>query len=264
MRATVIKAGQAPRAAPLVRVVGLADLASRADAALRSAQTEAAAILAAAESAARAELERATALAARASEEGRSEGYRRGYEEGLAAGRREALDAGRAEFAACAEQAQSALRKAAAELVAQRDVLFARAERDVLVLAIAIAERLAASAARIDPGVAVESARRAVQQVRSALRVAIHVHPDDLARIETAAPELRAELVPTAEVQWVADDTIAVGGAVVRTDGGVVDAGLAEQLDVIAAQLAADWRQRLAALSAGGGDECTSTPADAT
>lgn len=264
MRATVIKAGDALRAAPLVHAVGMADLASRADAVLRSARTEAAMILADAEATARAELERARALAARASEEGRAEGFRRGYEEGVAAGRQESLEAGRAEFAACAEKAESALRTAAAELVAQRDVLFARAERDVLVLAIAIAERLAKSAARIDPDVAVESARTAVQHVRSAQRVAIHVHPDDLSRIETAAPVLRAELVPTAEVRWVADATVAAGGAVVRSDGGVVDASLAERLDVIAAQLAADWRTRLATLSSGDGGQVTPSPSDAT
>lgn len=78
----------------------------------------------------------------------------------------------------------------------------------------------------------------AVQHAAGAQQVTVRLHPADLASLQAAGGI-------DAAVQWVADKSIELGGCVVETDGGTLDARLDTQVERLRATL-------LAARAAGG------------
>lgn len=176
-------------------------------------------------------------------ERGRDEGKAQGLAEGREAGRRSA------------EQEARAVREAVAARVAQLDELLAtlrtelarrleRAEDDMVTLCHAAICRILGEEYLTRDGVA--------QHVRQAIReggflgagsnlgqLAIHVHPQDLAKLEAdsmLASWLRQHAA-AGVVRWVPDERVRMGGCLVRSGDGTIDARLETQLAALRAVL---------------------------
>jgi flagellar assembly protein FliH len=152
-------------------------------------------------------------------EAGRTEGYTDGHAAGLAAAREQALPA------------LAALTQAAAEFSALREQLIDDLERDAIAFALDLAEQILAGALDVEPERVLDVARHALRHLADRRRVTLIVHPDDLAMLTAAAPELEAELGGIEHLAVQADRRVNRGGAVARTEEGEIDAGITVALE---------------------------------
>ncbi|RKP48418.1 FliH/SctL family protein [Trinickia fusca] len=210
---------------------------------------------------------------------GYRDGFAAGREDGLAAGRREGHELGAQQgyqdgmqrgIQAAREQAANALREeqeAAQRVVAERlamlDGLLAAlpqqiterldaAEDDMVALCHAVVCRVFGDALVSGQGIA-HLVRQAVVTccgdtaasggAGGAGLVAVHVHPQELARLQNdpmlaawLAPRLAASGNADPGALWVADESVGRGGCVVRSSEGSLDARLATQLAALT-----DW-----------------------
>lgn len=151
-------------------------------------------------------------------EAGRAEGYAAGHAAGLAAAREEALPA------------LAALAAAGAEFASLRSQLIAGLERDAVAFAFDLAEQILAGAIAVAPERVLDVSRHALRHLSDRRRVTLIVHPDDLALLTDAVPELEGELGGIEHLAVQADRRVHRGGAVARTDEGEIDAGISVQL----------------------------------
>jgi flagellar biosynthesis/type III secretory pathway protein FliH len=107
-------------------------------------------------------------------------------------------------------------------------------------LARLLAERLLGTALRLDPGLVVSLAERALSEARGARRVRLVAHPDDAARLEAQGESLGATLDA---LEILADPARAPGDLRLETEIGVLDAQLAPQLDRLAQKLRESLRR---------------------
>ncbi|WP_332879680.1 FliH/SctL family protein [Massilia sp. S19_KUP03_FR1] len=80
--------------------------------------------------------------------------------------------------------------------------------------------------------------REATARAAGAERVTVRLHPGDLAALQ-AAGSLDEKLASGTGVQWTADAAITLGGCMVDTDGGTLDARLDTQVDALRVALLA-------------------------
>jgi flagellar assembly protein FliH len=243
MRASVIKPGVAGRLPAASSTLALRDMRDEALAALTAARAAAEQLIAEARVRAAAELEAAKAARERILDSARAEGF----EAGRAEGRGAALEEARARFARESAETLVLLRTALDEVRARREQLVDQTASDALILAVAIARRVANGAAAIDPAVATESARKAVAALRARDAVAIRANPLDRDRLAALCPTLRESLAGGIELTIAADDAVPAGGVLVHAGEGVIDATLVAQVERIADELLDNWRQRLPA-----------------
>jgi flagellar assembly protein FliH len=149
-------------------------------------------------------------------------GYQQGYAEGLAAAQ--------AELAKALEVVQAAARDARAV----REQLVRSSEGDVIELVIEALSAIVGRRAEDDRELVVETVRRALDRVGAQDVVRVRTHPDDA---DTVRAWLHDE--PAAATAWEvrADGAVTLGGCVIDTGSGVVDARLDVQLAQVAAQL---------------------------
>lgn len=222
----------------------------------------------------------ATASAApTAAPSGEDSGFRRGYDAGLAQG----LAEGRAKAAEQARQASELASAKAQQELAERSEKMGReltqqaqaayqARAKVLTqlleaLPQRIEERLAAveddmlalsfeAVCRIlgEHAATPEGLRSQLLQSVRALRgrrlVAVHLHPDDLAAVQRESAH--AQVLANEDIQWIADPEILLGGCIVRSPEGGLDARLEVQLQSLGGLLQ-DSRSSVRPAAAEGG-----------
>jgi flagellar assembly protein FliH len=161
------------------------------------------------------------------------------------AARREGLDLARGdalEQAARAERervgAETAglaelLRRIAEGVGQDRAALRAAAERDLIRLALLVAEKLTKAAVLDGKPVAEGNLRRAIELTGRKHELTVRLNPDDVARIEEFLPALRRDVADLGQVVLEPDPAVGRGGVVVRTREGSVDATIAAQLEEI-------------------------------
>jgi flagellar assembly protein FliH len=86
--------------------------------------------------------------------------------------------------------------------------------------------------------------RQAVASTKNKERVVVRLHPADLSALRDAGA-LNALVPGEKTVTWTADNSIELGGCVVETDGGGLDARLETQLERMRTTLLAARRQAL-------------------
>lgn len=102
------------------------------------------------------------------------------------------------------------------------------AEDDMLALSFEAVCRILGDQAVTAEGLRLQL-RQAVQAQRSRRLVAVHMHPEDLATLRSDSG-LDASDVAPADVQWVADPSIVLGGCILQSPEGALDARLEVQL----------------------------------
>ena len=174
-------------------------------------------------------LQAALAEAARLREAARHEGFAKGLEEGREAAAREARERAAAECRALPD----VLGAAARAVAESRAGLVAAAERDLLSLAIRIAEKIVKAEVAAGRPVAAANLKRALELAVRRREVRVRIHPADLEAVETYLPELRRRMADLGEVALEGDPSVSRGGAVVVTPEGAVDADLRTQIEEI-------------------------------
>ena len=221
----VIKSAHAPNS---VATFSMTDIETHARSLLVRASQQAEQLLAAAQ--AEAENIKTQARAdgkAAGLAEGKRDGVAQGKAEGSAAGRQQAFDAEQATLVA----ATQTLTDMTAAFDAERGRVIARAEAEVLPLALAIARKVTRRLGEIDPGVVEANVRDAVRLVSDPHDLRITVHPAQHAGVDARLPRLRQQWPTMTHVTIVTDAAVAAGGCVVNTAGGEIDADLDRQLD---------------------------------
>jgi flagellar assembly protein FliH len=162
-------------------------------------------------------------------EEARREGLERGRAEMLA----EAQKSERERLAPEAAASRELLWKAAEALQAKRAELVAAAERDLVRLALRIAEKIVKKEVTASGAIAAGNVRHAIELTANRQAICILVHPDDLAALEAFLPGLRRDFTDILEVAIEGSDRVGRGGCIVSTREGHVDATITVQLEEI-------------------------------
>ena len=199
----------------------------------------------------------AAAVAAQLDEEAR-----RGYEEGLAKGISEGRARGAEEARQLAlqtaeraerearehadrlaqelkQQAQSAyqarvqtLDKLITALPPQIESRLAAAQEDMLALCFEVICRMLGERAAM-PEAVQAYLEHAVDGLRSRRLVAVHLHPDDLALLQRTQSDVPSARWAGEDVQWIASPEIALGGCVLQSPEGGLDARFETQLNAL-------------------------------
>jgi flagellar assembly protein FliH len=112
-----------------------------------------------------------------------------------------------------------------------RDQIAAAAERDLIELVIDAVRSVLGEYASSDPMLVMRTVERAIERLGGQNVVRVRVHPDETETVTAALGE-RDGTAATWEV--LADGTVSIGGCVIDTTAGEVDARLDVQLDAIA------------------------------
>lgn len=240
----LIKHNQAVDIARSAVVLDLGDLRRQGLLILEAARDQAAGIIAEA----KAERER---IVAGAAEAGRAAGMAEGREEGLIAGKLEARDAALAEIRPRLEKIEASWKAELEALEQAREGMIHAAERDLVRLALLIAERVVKRQILADPAVVLDQLRAVLSAVARPTALAVRVHPDDVPLLEQAMPTLAARFGAARHAELMADPTLDRGSCVAEMRGahgpagedapsiagGEIDASIATQLQRIAEAL---------------------------
>lgn len=244
MSGRVIKAGDSRVVMGGALGLDLRDIAAKAEEMLAAARRQATAIVAAA---------REQAIVERESiqQASRDEGYARGVAEGRAAGESSAIESAARKFATDQSKLLSALKSALTNFEHRREQFYSAARRDVVILAVAIASRIARRFSAMEdlaPEIAADACREALLLVREATDVTITTNPADLAAVGELATELSQTLKSLTHVRVVEDERIDRGSVRVGTSDTRIDASIQDRVERIANELVDHWRDRMNSL----------------
>src|SRR4051812_4124118 len=164
---------------------------------------------------------------------GWTEGFKKGQEEGAKAGKEQALAENKTEFAATI----AALKGIVEQMNRGRVELESAALKDVLALAIAIAERVTKRQGILDPAVAVNNVEEALKLVSHSSDIRIAIHPKNKTTLKEVLPRLKTQWPALAHVELVEDAMLAPGGCRIYTAQGEVDGDLDGQINRVVADL---------------------------
>ncbi|MFN0150880.1 MAG: FliH/SctL family protein [bacterium] len=159
----------------------------------------------------------------------REEAKQEGRAEGLARGREEGLDTAR--------EPAKLLEKVMRRVTEERETLLAKAERDVLDLAIAVAARIVRREVEVDRDLVTRVIGDALRHASPLEEVVVRVNPTDYARIKSV-PGLEASLGEIRHLVLVEDRRVTTGGCLIETTSGAIDARVETQLAEIERALA--------------------------
>jgi flagellar assembly protein FliH len=186
-------------------------------------------------------------------QQGHAEGFRSAEELGREEGFRIGVDQGRRTAQVEAEQTSITTSQAAADRLVQLDALLAalpaefngkleQAEEEMVALCFEAITRMLGEASVRPEGVRA-IVRQAVTEARAKEVVTIRVNPRDLAFLQADA-EIAAWLGASRRVHWCGDDRVQLGGCIVVTSEGGLDARLETQLASLAALFAKAREER--------------------
>ena len=159
----------------------------------------------------------------KARESGLEQGYSQGYEDGYGAGLAAAKAAAKAEM----QHEMALIKQVARECQEIRSHAIAQAERDVVVLSLAIAEKIIKQKVEEQPGLTANIIKDVARRVQGEANAVIRVHPTVL---ESLGELVTGDELPAnaASVGWelVGDASVEPGGCLLETEFGRVDASL--------------------------------------
>ncbi|HEV8604146.1 MAG TPA: FliH/SctL family protein [Tepidisphaeraceae bacterium] len=223
----LIKADSAPAR---MQPFSMADIENQAKEILARAQQHADRMEAAAQAQAKKIMKDAHAAGLRG---GWTEGWNKGLGEGTKAGREQALGEHRADLASTIQ----ALKAAAERINQSRIELESAASKDVLNLAVSIAERVTKRQGVLDPAVAVNNVMEALKLVLHSSDVRIAIHPKNKNALKEVMPRLKVQWPALEHVELVEDAMLAPGGCRIYTAQGEVDGDLDGQINRVVADL---------------------------
>jgi type III secretion system HrpE/YscL family protein len=120
--------------------------------------------------------------------------------------------------------------KAIADAMAAREQTFRDNEQQIVQLAVKIAEKIIGERLDADPGAIVAIIRQALKSVHRERSLIIKVNPEHEEVVRSQVAALVESTGGQREIQVVASAAVPVGGCVVESEFGVIDAKLETQL----------------------------------
>jgi flagellar assembly protein FliH len=111
-----------------------------------------------------------------------------------------------------------------------RNRYLATNETVVVQLAIALARKIVGETANLDPTTVLQSAREAIRSARGEQKLRVRVRPEDESVMLQQMIELKRYNSEFGEIQVVADESITLGGCIVESPLGSIDAQFSTQL----------------------------------
>lgn len=223
---TVIKPGGAYELLSTAMPLHLSEHVAEANALVSRAREESERIVAEAKTIARRYYEESK-------RQGYSAAYREGFEQGTAAGRTSAFDDSTRRFTKDHASVVSAMKSAVDQIERTKTDLQIAANRDLLVFATRLAEKMTFVIGRDGREAAQENLKRAVRLVGELTNVTIRVNPADHETMRVFAPTVFKQMRDAVHIEVVADESVSAGGCVVRTERTEVDATLETQVAVM-------------------------------
>ncbi len=165
----------------------------------------------------------------RLKESARVNGRAAGREEGV----KQAEDTERVRITGETAPLADLLKKITTRIEEKQNNLFEAAERQVVELAVAIAEKIVKGEVASGRAVATENVRRAVELAVNRGTLEIRLHPKDHSLVEKYLPTLTSDFTDIDSVELRDDPSVERGGCVVHTRMGKIDAELKTQLEEI-------------------------------
>ena len=111
------------------------------------------------------------------------------------------------------------------ELASLKVDMAARAEKDLVRLALAIAHKVVQREVRVDHEIALTLTRVALARVHSRAGAVVRLHPDDYTYVSAHRAKLNSE----AAIEIVEDRNVGPGGCIVQSEMGEIDARIEQQ-----------------------------------
>jgi type III secretion protein L len=111
--------------------------------------------------------------------------------------------------------------------------ILASSERDLVVLALKIAEKILGRDLEREPSLVVDICARAVEIDRAAHHVVVRVNPQDAAILREQRGRMMELIGRVKEIAIKEDGDVPLHGCIVETESGVFDARLATQFEVL-------------------------------
>ncbi len=160
---------------------------------------------------------------------GYTNGYAMGLDKGREKGHEEAFKTAKANFIEQQQPLIGALQTVSDTFESRIDNLIDRARRDVLILAVAIAERVTKRVGILDTDAAAANAEAAIRSCVGESDLVIHVNPRDAENMRIYASKIVEQLAGKRHIRFAEDENIEPGGAIVESAATRVDATLATQ-----------------------------------
>ena len=116
-------------------------------------------------------------------------------------------------------------------------------ERDAVMLAMEVAEKVVAGAIAVEPERVLDVVRGALRAIVERERIVILVNPEDLAIIREGLDELAGSLGGIEHVEVQEERRLGRGGAIVRTPDAEIDADLRTKLERAREAIVAELRE---------------------
>lgn len=183
--------------------------------------------------------------------EGKQQGFSEGKEQGFSEGKAAGFDAGkkagymegfmqgeqtvRREMDSAVQQAAEEAANIIAEANRQAQLTILSTEKQILNLAVAIAEKILAYELDTNSQAVVSIVKKALDKVRDQTQITIRINPADFAIVIAAKHEFEAILQREQSVEFSADQTVSRGGCVIDSAFGSIDAQKETQMQAIRA-----------------------------
>ncbi len=167
----------------------------------------------------------ALTLATDVKQEAQTQGYNTGHQEGL--------DQGDKDVKFVIER----LHHVVAETARERERILVHSETQVVNLVVSMVKKAVKKLSVENQEVVVENTKAALELLRGAMTIFIHVSPYDFNFISSYREELFRMLESRAELNFVEDPSVDPGGVYIETDTGDIDATIRSQLEELENQM---------------------------
>lgn len=188
---------------------------------IQERQEEAETILTEAKKAASVIIEEAKAEAEKIKEAAKKDGFDIGKDQGF--------EVGKDEIVSMTDRLKAIIRTTLEE----REKILVHSERQIISLVLSMVKKVVKKLTLDEENVVINNAREALGIIRGAMKVYIHVNPDDYAYTVKHKDELIKMIEGMPEVKFFEDPTVDRGGVFIETDIGEIDAKIASQLEEI-------------------------------
>ncbi len=186
---------------------------------IQEKQDEADNIIGEAKKAAESLLAQARAEAEKIKEDARKEGFETGKNEGYEVGREEVVSM------------TDRLKTVIKATIEEREKILVHSERQILNLILSMVKKIVKKLTQEEESVVLHNAKDALSIVRGAMRVYIHVNPEDYEFTVKHKDEMIKMIEGMPEVKFFEDPSVDRGGVFIETDVGEIDAKIASQLE---------------------------------
>ena len=175
-------------------------------------------------------LGRKAALTAREREE---RAYHKGFADGKAQGVNDGENTGFERATNKIEPLISSIKEALIQLNAIREETYQQIEKEVVDLALAIAQKVICREISTDPETVVCVAKEALSKVDDPGKIKIKMNPSDLQFINETKFQLSNLIADVDHVTFEAEESIQSGGCIIETELGEIDARIEKQLQAV-------------------------------